>query len=332
MRKRKKFAHLKTSERDRMEALLNSGHTQSEIATILRVDKSTISRERKRKRKNGYYEASTADHKANVKRGNSKHQGMKIEKYPELKKTIIQELERKRSPDEIAGRMKREKIFPRVGANALYKWLYSEFGQSYCKYLCTHRRRKRTQRKKTKREMIPNRISIHDKPKLKEVIEAEGDTFLSPKRAQTTESGFLVSIVGVHLLLGAKMPDLKPKTMTEAVNRSMGIANVDQMIFDNGIENRDHENFDAAVYFCDPHSPWQKPHVECDIGLLRRWFIPKRTNLESVTEEQLQTYLNILNHKHRRSLGYRSAYEIAFKKGIIESIPEKKLLEKVAFH
>ena len=179
--------------------------------------------------------------------------------------------------------------------------------------------------------MIPNKISIHDKPKMKDAIEMEGDTFLSPKKIATTASAFLGSVVGVHLLVGTKLADLKVKTMIEAVNRSTEDVDVDRMIMDNGIENRGHQEFAVPVYFCDPHAPWQKPHVEGDIGLVRRWFIPKGTDLRKVREKELQKYLNILNHKKRKSLGYKSAFEVALEKGILKEIPPRTLPDELHF-
>src|SRR3989338_1002261 len=95
---RKTYRHLDQSDRDRMEALLASGHKQVEIARILKVDKGTISREMKRRLRIGVYDASRAQMKANVKRSNSKYQGMKIEKYPVLKEYIIDQLKGHRSP------------------------------------------------------------------------------------------------------------------------------------------------------------------------------------------------------------------------------------------
>lgn len=334
-KQRKRFSHITQGKRDRMENLLDEGLNQKEIAKILKVDESTISRERRRQRKDGRYDADTAEHKAKVKRSNSKHQGMKIENDKELKKLIIEGLKAKRSPDEIAGRMKKEKRKNRIGTNAIYKWLYSAFGARYCKYLCTRRRRSKHQRCLPKREMIPNRISIHDKPKKKDLIEMEGDTFVSGKRARTTASAFLGSVGKIHLLVGTKVPNLKCTTMVEAVNRTTKEIRLDLMIFDNGIENKHHENYNLDAYFCDPHSPWQKPRVECDIGLIRRWFIPKGTDLREVPEERLQEIIHTLNGKYRRSLGYRSAYEVALERGIIKEVSYKEkvlLQEKVAFH
>ena len=319
-KKRRHFRHLRQSDRDRIEALLDSGHTQEEAARILKFDASAISREvNKRKRKNGKYRASTAQWKARKKRLESKHAGMKIEQYPELRKQVIGELKDHRSPDEIAGRMKREKQNPRVGANAIYNWLYSAWGQAYCPLLCTKRYRPRKQKKKTKREMIPNRISLAKRPK--RGIHAEGDLFVSPTKTGSQNSGAIFCVPDSKLLAGTMIENKKPATMMAAVKSVTSDLNIDDLTFDNGIENKEHGQFPLPAYFCDPHHPWQKPHVENGIGLIRRWFIPKKTDLKSVSEEQFQTCLHILNGKWRKSLGYRSAYEVSLKRGIIQKIP-----------
>ncbi len=303
MKKRKrKFSHLDAYKRDRLEALLTRGCSQKEIAEILEVDKSTISREIRKRKTKGVYNSGKAQAKANVKRSSSKYQGMKISKHPELKEEIVAGLKESRSPDEIAGRMKKEKRSPRIGTNTIYKWLYSSLGERYTKYLCTKRKRRKKQKRKPSREMIPDRISIHNKPKRKKSIEIEGDTFVSPKRSGTTESVFIGSVRETHLLVGTKLPDLKPKTMEEGCSRSFESVSADLMILDNGIENKNHKSFPLDTYFCDPHSPWQKPHVEGDIGLLRRWFIPKGTDLRNVSEKQLQGNFHTLNSKYRKSL------------------------------
>ncbi len=335
IKRRRSFRHLNQFDRDRIEALLTADHTQEEIAEVLHVDAGTISREiQKRQRKNGRYEATSAQKKASAKRLHSKYQGMKIEKHSGLRANIIAELKQLRSPDEIAGRMKTEKQSPRVGANAIYKWLYSAWGQRYCNYLCTRRYRKKKQKRTAKREMIPNRISLTERPKRGE--HAEGDLFVSPIKTGVKRSGAIICVPSVQLLVGEMINNKKPATMAQAVNAITAHIFIDDLTLDNGIENKQHEQFIIPAYFADPHSPWQKPHVENGIGLLRRWFIPKKTNLLTVSDEQLQGYLHILNGKYRKSLGYRSAYETAIERGIIQKIPdtvaEKIIREKVAFH
>ena len=322
--RRKTYHHLDQSDRDRMEALLSSGHQQTEIARILKVDKGTISREiKKRKLCGGRYDADRAQMKANIKRSNSKYQGMKIEKHPELGEFIIGKLKHHRSPDEIAGRMKKEKRVIRIGANAIYKWIYSSYGKDYGKYLCTKRYKKKPRKQPpTQRVMIPNATSIserfmgaNNKTRYKHF---DGDTAVSPKKSGSTASLAVAVERKVNLIVGTKIPNLKPQEMQNAIQCMQGQVNMRSLSMDRGIENRSHQSWGVPTFFCDPHSPWQKPHVECSIGLLRRWFIPKKTNLADVSEEELQRYIWILNNKYRKSLGYRSAYEAALEHGIIK--------------
>jgi IS30 family transposase len=338
-KKRRHFRHLNQSDRDRIEALLDSGHNQEEVATILQFDPGAISREiRKHTQKDGRYRAIAAQGKANVKRSSSKYQGMQIEKDSVLKADIIAGLTQKRSPDEIAGRWELENRPNRVGKDAIYKWLYSRYGQRYCHLLCTRRYKKRKQKKTTKREMIPRRVSLAKRPKQGE--HAEGDLFVSPTKSGVQRSGAVVCVPSAQLLVGTMIENKKPATMVAAVNNINDRISVDDYTWDNGIEGRYHEQFGTTNYFCDPHAPWQKPHVENGIGLIRRWFIKKGTNLMEVSEELFQEYLHILNGKWRKSLGYRSAYEVALERGITQKIPAFGAGEllitintlKVAFH
>lgn len=331
-KKRKHFSHINQKKRDRIEGLLDDGVLQKDIAKILKVDKSTVSRELKKKRQNGRYNADTAEHKALVKRENSKYQGMKIEAHPELKKRIIKELKAKRSPDEIAGRMKIEKIFPRAGTVAIYKWLYSAFGQRYCKYLCTQRWRRRPRIKsRTGRHLIPNMVRIEALPRgsinRTRYGHFESDTFVSPKKSGVKTSGAVSCEKKSKFILGRKIPNMRPASMKRAMKSFENKADMKTTVMDRGIENTRHEEWGVNAYCCDPSSPWQKPLVEGTIGLLRRWFWPKGTNLSKVSDYQFQKNINIINNKYRKSLRYRSALEVALEHGILKS-----LKGEVAFH
>ncbi|MFC1637904.1 IS30 family transposase [Patescibacteria group bacterium] len=318
-KQRRSFRHLNQFDRDRIEALDKAGFNQKEIAEVLKVSPSRISREMKRKRKDGRYDARNAQLKADVKRRNSKYQGMKIEKYPELRNRIIKGLKKFRSPDEIAGRMEKENIKPRVKANAIYKWLYSSYGQEFCKYLCTKRYRIKKQTGKSKREMIPDKKPLELRPSKGE--HAEGDLFVSPTKSGSKRSGSIFCIPSAQLLLGRMIPSKKPVHMVRVVNEVSIDVCFDDLTLDNGIENRYHKQFNVDTYFADPYAPWQKAHVENNIGLLRKWFISKGTNLKNVSEKDYQKYLHVLNGKYRKSLGYKSAYEVALERGIIKKIP-----------
>ena len=159
--------------------------------------------------------------------------------------------------------------------------------------------KKKAEKNKTKREMIPNRKSIHIRPIAG--VHAEGDLFVSPTKSGTQRSGAVFIVPETKLATGTLIENKKPASFKQAVRETTKCINIDDLTLDNGIENRNHEQFGLPTYFCDPHSPWQKPHVEGFIGLIRRWFIPKKTDLKNVSEEQFQEYLHILNNKHRKS-------------------------------
>jgi IS30 family transposase len=256
---------------------------------------------------------------------------MKIESNPVLKERIIKELKELRSPDEIAGRMKRESLTVRVGTNAIYKWLYSDYGENYCQYLCSRKARKKKQSKNPKRHLIPNRISLRDRPNDELQVHGESDLFVSPTTLHSKTVGHLTVIPKTHLLVGNFLPNKSPHAMVTSMKNIQRKVKVTTWTMDNGIENVCHEHFGIPTYFCTKGSPWQKPHVESNIGLLRRWFLKKGTDLSKVTEEELQSMLFTLNHKYRKSLGYRTSYEVSLEDGIINKVPHLSKKKAIAF-
>lgn len=332
MKKRQSFTHITDYDRDRIQALRDSWHTQKEIAAVLGFSKSAISRELARNpTRVGRYVADRARNHATEKRAHSKYPGMKVEAYHELKCYIITQLKRLRSPDEIAGRMRTKGVTPRVGKNAIYNWLYSGAGRPYCRYLCTRRTDKRHQKGVSQRTLIPNRKSLQTRPNAVGLIHAEGDLFVSPTRLGVKTSGLLLVVPEAHLLTGNIIPNKTSVIMVDAMQKLTTMLPLDTCTFDNGIENVHHQEFGVDAYFCDRGAPWQKPHVESSIGLIRRWFLPKGTNLALIPDATFQSQLHLLNRKYRKSLGYRSAYEVALERGIIKRMPRVSVAAAVAF-
>jgi len=332
MKKRASFRHLTENDRDRLHALYGQGHKQKEIADVLGVHPGTISRELQRYGRTTWrYSATRAQEDADSKRKNSKHSGMKIETNRALRNHIIKELKKLRSPDEISGRLKIVNTPLQVGTNAIYKWLYSEDGKAYCQYLCTRRSRKKKQSRLGKKVLIPDRISFRNKPDDLGMVHAEGDLFVSPYKTKDTTSGLLIVIPETHLLTGRLVPNKTKSVIVSAIQNITKRLPLDTCTFDNGIENIHHREFGVDSYFCDRGAPWQKPHVESSIGLIRRWFLPKGTKLSTISEQTFQAQLHVLNSKYRKSLGYRSSYEVALEQGIITKVPRISLLKVVAF-
>lgn len=326
------FRHLSQYERDRIENMRRHFVRPRQIAETLGRDKSTISRELKKyTNKHHRYRATPAQKRAEEKRQGSKAVGMKIERHPSLRRRIIVALQELRSPDEIAGRMKRRGVAPRVGVSAIYKWLYSDHGKEYCRYLCGRKTRKISPSRLKRRQLIPNRISLKQRPNDKCQVHGESDLFVSPTKLHSPPVGHLAVIPAAKLLLGQMIANKSPHVMIASMRALRQEAKVTTWTLDNGIENQYHEQFGIPAFFCTPGSPWQKPHIENGIGLVRRWFLPKGTDLATIPNDLFQSMLFVFNHKYRKSLGYKSAYEVALERGIIKKVPQLSKERAVAF-
>ena len=332
------YRHLTQADRDRLQALRDENTRQKEIAEILRVDPATISREiarnrrkyRKKKHiknKNARYEAGVAHHKAYVRRKYAKYQGKKIEEYAPLRRYITSRLRRYWNPDEIAGRMKETKQPFYASKTAIYEWLRSAWGQRYVPYLYSGRYYARKRKPKTAaKSMIPNRVSIHERPASAETEYGhyEADTFVSGRNTRSSAACAVVVETKADYIIMKKLPGMKPKQFAGAVRNMRRVVVMKSATMDNGIENRDHKDIGTQTFFCDPYSSWQKPHVENGIRLVRR-FIPKGSDIAKVPETKIARVARILNNKPRKSLRYKTPYEVMVEQKLFTKMPTGKI-------
>jgi transposase, IS30 family len=94
---------------------------------------------------------------------------------------------------------------------------------------------------------------------------------------------------------------------------------VHSMTYDRGHENVKHNELGVATYFCNPYSSWEKGSIENANKCLRR-YIPKKTDLSTITEKKLQEYVNKINNKPRKILGYKTALEVATELGLFKKV------------
>jgi transposase, IS30 family len=323
----RKYGHLTQFERDRIEAMKNKGHTQEEIAKVLKRDESTVSREiKKRRKKDGIYDAAYAQHLAYVKRRYAKYQGKKIVENDELRKYIINGLAQCWNPDEISGRMKYESQLFYSSKTAIYEWLRSSWGQAYCPLLPSkqYHSKKRKDAKTAGREMIPNRIGIESLPADfgLDFGDFETDTVVSGKKTGGKTALTVLQDIRAHYTRLEQIPNLKPKVNENAVGRMIDDFNAARCILrDNGREGKCHEQTPTPSIFCDPYSSWQKPHVENTNKLLRRFF-PKGCDLGKYSQSYVHAVESIINNKPRKCLGYKKPIEIVLEAGLLRNPPK----------
>lgn len=314
-----KQSHITKAERLEIAILLGKGYSHRLIAEVLQRSHSSIGREIRKNSVNGKYQPEKAHHKAYVRRKYSKYQGMKIQTKPKLETYVKKYLRKGWTPEQIAGRLKEiDTHFPYVSYLGIYKWLYSSYGQPYCKYLISQRYRPRKRRKKkTKRTLIPNRTGIEKRPdeanERSHFGHFEGDTVVSGKRYGSTSISVVQERKARYATL-RKIQNLKPETNNKAVKKMVrNLAYFKTFTLDNGIENTQHESLseelDIAIYFCDPYSSWQKGGIENLNRLIRR-FISKGSDISKFTHKQIATIEHKLNHTPRKCLNFKTPYEV----------------------
>jgi IS30 family transposase len=301
-----------------------AGESLRSIAVRLGRSPSTISRELVLNAdRHGCYRARTA-HALAYDRA-SRPKPAKLATNLLLRGKVEQDLEKKYSPEQIAGRLRVE--FPDdpemwVSTETIYQSLYVQsrgaLRRELTRCLRTGRALRRPSRKPGQRKnRIPDMINISERPP--EVADRavpghwEGDLIIGKKNA--TAIGTLVErttgyTMLLHLPEGYKPEQVrdvlaaKIKTLPEVLRHSL--------TWDQGPEMRDWKQVSIAtdidIYFCDPHAPWQRGTNENTNGLLRQYF-PKGSNLSIHTSADLDWVAQELNDRPRKRLGFRKPIE-----------------------
>lgn len=310
-------------ERKILEKLLKEKMSMRERGRILEKSHSVILYELKHnKGKNTEYSAEFAQRlheERQLKKGKKK----KIENNEKLKLFIIEKLEQDQwSPEQISGKLKRfyqEKI-GYVCIETIYAWIYSkeESHNRYYRHLRRHKPKRIHWHSRKKRVLIPDRISIHDRPEyINQKTEAghwETDSVIF-----SHQKGILSVQVErkSKLLRFHKCPNKTAKETQKALEKSINSLPYywfKSITFDNGTENVKHvelkKEYELETYFCDPYCSWQKGLVENTNMLLRQYF-PRNTRLDYISDDDIKRIQNKLNNRPRKSLNFLSPIEFS---------------------
>ena len=307
------------AERLEISILIKKGYSKRAIARALERSPNTISYEIRVNSVNGVYDPLKAHAKARVRKQYRKLEWSKIEAHPPLKAFVIEKLKAHWNPDEIAGYLKRTKEHEYVSKTAIYEWLRTSRGERYCVYLYSKRKRVKKRRPKAKRVLIPHRIGIASRSlgatNRSRAGHWERDTIVGRKG---TLGGLATAQERKTRFIGAcKVESMRSKEHLAADAWLFAHKKTLSVTRDNGIENRDHTELSIPSFFCDPYSSWQKGGIE-NANKMIRGFFPKGTDFSTVSQEDVDTAVRLINEKPRRVLGYRSSLAEAMRLGIIK--------------
>ena len=313
-------------ERQKLEYWLRTKMSIRDIAKTIRRAHTIISREIRR---NGTdrkkYRADIAQ-RLFEKRKHDRHKG-KVEKNPALKEYIVSGLKQEWSPDEIAGRLKevsgKETNGVTISHESIYEYIYNKADKYEKLFLLLPQRRVRRRKRggrKPRNLPIPKGNSIHNRPLLVNRRERYGDWESDVMEFKRTITKGAVSVqterksrlLRLYRVDRKKSPEDKLTALIKSVE-SLPPELSSTYTFDNGSENRYYpklkELFNIESYLCDPFCSWQKGTVENTNKLLRR-YLPRDTDLDALTNDDLRRIQERLNNRPRKCLTYKTPNEV----------------------
>jgi len=321
------YSHITPSQRNELSALLRAGLKQKEIAKVLKKDRTTIFRERKRNKtiNSTGYDAKIAKEKTKQRRIKANQRFRRLENSQWLENYVVYRIREYWSPEQISGRLKEDcpnQKNRQIGKDSIYKFIYNQ-RKDLVKYLrCQkgkYRRRYGTrirekEREKLKKRRIDQRSGIIEERR--RIGDFEGDTVQGEERTKLIltnvdrKSGYL---------LADKLEEKKAELVKEkTVSRFKKIPEDKKFsfTFDNGTEFSEHEGIERetrmTVFFAYPYHSWERGTNENTNGLLRQFF-PKKTPFARITQKDIDKVVNLINHRPRKRLNYMTPHEVFWK-------------------
>lgn len=309
------YQQLTYGDRISIGVLKQQGNSPTKIAHLIGKDRSSIYREFSRNStKVGYFPEI-----ANTLAQDRKSEAAAISRIDEdEKKWIIEKLRLQWSPEQISNRMKLE-----LGVSISHEWIYQMVyedrkngGDLYLHLRWGRKTRKKRGGGRDKRGQIPNRVSIDQRPQIindrGRLGDLEGDTIIG-----SNQGGNLLTLVDRKSRF-TLIEKLENKTAEITSNAIIHICNSNEftyksITFDNGTEFTDHEKITNEtgfpIYFAHPYCSNERGTNENTNGLIRQYF-PKKTDFSKVSQNDVKKVQHLINHRPRRVLNFKSAYEI----------------------
>ncbi len=315
--------YLSVDEREEIAAGVAAGLGVRAIARGLGRAPSTVSREVRRNGSRRGYRAVAAQAQAEHRARRPKP--ARLAAGGELRERVQEKLELNWSPEQVSRWLRRE--FPgrpemQVSHETIYQALYVQGRGALRRELAAHLRTGRALRKPRRRAgsrqgRLKDMASISERPAEAEdrAVPGHWEGDLIEGKGGRSQIGTLVERSTRFTML-VPLPDGKTAPAVAGalvpVIASLPGALRRSLTWDQGKEMAAHRQFavaaDCEVYFCDPHSPWQRGTNENTNGLLRQYF-PKGTDLSVHSPQRLQAVADELNGRPRKTLGWKTPAE-----------------------
>ena len=316
---KREFEQLTDEKRWKLHELRGQGYSMRECGRRLGVHVSTVSRELAEK------SAEVAggrvylpDHAILITKGRRSkcHPHIKMND-PAFRKTIVIEIQKGRSPEIIAGRLKREHGRTVISHETLYDFIYdSEIGKrdKLFEYLPRgKKRRSKRKGRKAQKHRLEGRVFVDARPKEIDrrlvVGHWETDSMLCKYRNSVNVLAERMS----RKVIITKLDGKDAAATTGAITARLAKETVASITADNGPENAEHEKIASALkalfFFCHPYHSWEKGTVENRNGIIRR-YLPRTTDLSTWSQAELDEIADDINNTPMKCLDFRTPNEI----------------------
>ncbi|MBM3180076.1 MAG: IS30 family transposase [Chloroflexi bacterium] len=308
------YHQLTQEQRYQIYALKKTNHSLAEIAIVIGVHKSSISRELKRNRGQRGYRPQQAQELA-VQRRPKAVARITVVVWATVDRLLRQEW----SPEQISGRLKKEQ-----GIRISHEWIYQHIledqragGDLYKHLRCQKKRRKRYG-SYDRRGKLPNCRSIEERP----------DHVNTRKRLGDWEVDTLLGKQQKHAMLTLTerksrftMMGKVPRRTAQAVRRQVCKLllpvkdKVHTLTSDHGKEFAEHEliaeTLQLKFYFAHPYAAWERGTNENTNGLLRQ-YLPRKSDLKTISNKKINQIISKLNFRPRKTLRFKTPFEVFY--------------------
>jgi IS30 family transposase len=289
-------------------------HSQIEIAKVIGVHKSTVSRELRRNRGLRGYRPKQA-HRLAVSRCDKSRQRIGTSTWILIEAAIRKEW----SPEQVSDWLK-----DNHDLQISHEWIYQHIlvdkhaGGDLHRHLRCQKKRRKRYGSYDRRGILKNRVSIDERPAIVDTRQRLGDwevdTIIGKGHRQA-----IVSLVErkSRLALLRKVESKTAQAVADAVIELMKSLPVrtHTITADNGKEFADHEriahDLRTKIYFAHPYSSWERGSNENMNGLVRQYF-PKKRSFATITQQEIDFVMDRLNNRPRKCLGFKSPNQVFF--------------------